>query len=121
MFRSSHPEVFCKKGALENFAKLTGKHLCDFSRGVARTQAGRYVYLSVLLHSLPKFSEQLFCSLTVETGVNFASMTDFLPVYSNPVKLQQMSHNINCLTVVSLTYKFVKFLDNTMVAGEMAA
>ena len=26
--RSSHPEVFCKKGVLRNFAKFTGKHLC---------------------------------------------------------------------------------------------
>ena len=26
--RSSHPEVFCKKGVLKNFAKFTGKHLC---------------------------------------------------------------------------------------------
>ena len=33
--RSSHPEVFCKKGVLRNFAKFTGKHLrrvfsCEF-------------------------------------------------------------------------------------------
>ena len=27
--RSSHPEVFCKKGVIRNFAKLTGKHLCQ--------------------------------------------------------------------------------------------
>ena len=27
MDRSSCPEVFCKKGALKNLAKLTGKHL----------------------------------------------------------------------------------------------
>ena len=27
-FRSSRPEVFCKKGVLRNFAKFTGKHLC---------------------------------------------------------------------------------------------
>ena len=27
--RSSRPEVFCKKGALSNFAKFTGKHLCQ--------------------------------------------------------------------------------------------
>ena len=27
--RSSHPEVFCKKGVLRNFAKFTGKHLCQ--------------------------------------------------------------------------------------------
>ena len=32
--RSSRPEVFCKKGALRNFTKFTGKHLrpkaCNF-------------------------------------------------------------------------------------------
>ena len=27
-FRSSHPEVFCIKCVLRNFAKFTGKHLC---------------------------------------------------------------------------------------------
>ena len=26
---SSRPEVFCKKGALRNFGKFTGKHLCQ--------------------------------------------------------------------------------------------
>ena len=26
--RSSRPEVFCKKGALRNFAKFTEKYLC---------------------------------------------------------------------------------------------
>ena len=28
-FRSSRPEVFCKKGVLRNFTKFTGKHLCQ--------------------------------------------------------------------------------------------
>ena len=27
--RSTRQEVFCKKGAIGNFAKLTGKHLCQ--------------------------------------------------------------------------------------------
>ena len=27
--RSSRPEVFCKKAVLRNFAKFTGKHLCQ--------------------------------------------------------------------------------------------
>ena len=27
--RSSRPEVFCKQGVLRNFAKFTGKHLCQ--------------------------------------------------------------------------------------------
>ena len=28
-YRSSRPEVFCKNGVLRNFAKFTGKHLCQ--------------------------------------------------------------------------------------------
>ena len=28
-FRSTRPEVYCKKDVLENFAKFTGKHLCQ--------------------------------------------------------------------------------------------
>ena len=28
-FRSSRPDVFCKKDVLRNFAKFTGKHLCQ--------------------------------------------------------------------------------------------
>ena len=28
-YRSSRPEVFCKKSILRNFAKFTGKHLCQ--------------------------------------------------------------------------------------------
>ena len=29
VFRGSQPEVFCKKGVLRNFAKFTGKYLCQ--------------------------------------------------------------------------------------------
>ena len=28
-YRGSCPEVLCKKGVLRNFAKFTGKHLCQ--------------------------------------------------------------------------------------------
>ena len=28
-YRSSRPEVFCKRGVLGNFTKFTGKHLCQ--------------------------------------------------------------------------------------------
>ena len=31
-FRSSRPEVFCKKVVLKNFAKFTGRHLCQSFR-----------------------------------------------------------------------------------------
>ena len=29
LYRSSDPEVFCKRGVLRNFAKFTGNHLCQ--------------------------------------------------------------------------------------------
>ena len=29
LYTSSRPEMFCKKGVLRNFAKFTGKHLCQ--------------------------------------------------------------------------------------------
>ena len=29
IYRSSLPDVFCKKGVLKNFANFTGKHLCQ--------------------------------------------------------------------------------------------
>ena len=28
-YRTSSPEVFCKKGVLRNFAKFAGRHLCQ--------------------------------------------------------------------------------------------
>ena len=28
-YRNSRPKIFCKKGVLKNFAKFTGKHLCQ--------------------------------------------------------------------------------------------
>ena len=36
-YRSSSPEVFCKKGVIRNFPKFTGKNLCQslfFNRDV---------------------------------------------------------------------------------------
>ena len=29
LVRNSHPEVFCKKDVLRNFAKFTGRQLCE--------------------------------------------------------------------------------------------
>ena len=29
LVRSSHPDVFCEKDVLRNFAKFTGNHLCQ--------------------------------------------------------------------------------------------
>ena len=44
-YRSSRPEVFCKKGVLKDFAKFTGKHLCQspFFNKVAGLQACNFI------------------------------------------------------------------------------
>ena len=44
-YRSSRQEVFCKKGVLKNFAKFTGKHLCQslFLNKVAGLQACNFI------------------------------------------------------------------------------
>ena len=39
MFRSSRPEMSCKKSVLKNFGKFTGKHLCQ-SLFLVKCQAG---------------------------------------------------------------------------------
>ena len=46
LYRSSRSEVLCKKGALENFAKSTGKHLCQslFFNKVAGPGLGLQLY-----------------------------------------------------------------------------
>ena len=49
-YRSSHPELFCLKGALKNFAKLTVKHLCQslFFKKVAGLRKCKGVFLWIL-------------------------------------------------------------------------
>ena len=45
MDRSSRPEVFCKKDVFKNFAKFTGKHLCQsfFFNRVFRSQPATFL------------------------------------------------------------------------------
>ena len=77
-YRSSRPEVFCKKGVLKNFAKFTGKHLYQsffFSKNAGQARfrkkivnfTGKDLQESLFnfntgffLYFLWTFSEQLF-------------------------------------------------------------
>ena len=60
-YRSSRPEVFCKKGVPENFAKFKGKHLCQilFFNEVAETLAQVFccefckIFKNTFFHRLP--------------------------------------------------------------------
>ena len=53
-YRSSCPEVFCKKGVLRNFAKSTGKHLCQslFFNKVASPGLAKFLRTSFFIEHL---------------------------------------------------------------------
>ena len=57
--RRSHPDVFCKKGALKYLVKLTGKHVY---RGLFQTATLFEKRLKKRFFSVT-FSEQLFYSI----------------------------------------------------------
>ena len=64
---SNRPEVFCKKGVLTNFAKFTGKHLCQrlFFNKVAglRPQACNFIKKE----SLAQMFSCEFCEISKNT------------------------------------------------------
>ena len=55
--RSSCPEGYCKKGLLKNFAKLTGKHLCQ--RVIFNKVAGpdKFIWSLSKIYNFQKISE----------------------------------------------------------------
>ena len=65
IMKSSRLEVFCKKGVLRNFAKFTGKHLCQglFFNKVAGLSAATLLKIKILAHV---FSCE-FCEISKNT------------------------------------------------------
>ena len=65
MVRSSHPEVFYRKGALRNFAKFTGKHLSQslFFTKICRSEACNFIKNETLAQT---FSCE-FCEISKNT------------------------------------------------------
>ena len=54
--RSSHSDVFCKKGVLGNFAKFTGKHQCQslfFNKAVVKACKFCENFKNTLFHRTP--------------------------------------------------------------------
>ena len=63
--RSNSPEVFCKKGVLRNFAKFTGKHVCQsffFSKvaGLSATLLKKRLWHRCFPANFAKFLGTLF-------------------------------------------------------------
>ena len=90
--RSSHPEMFCKKGILKNSAKFKGKHLYQslFFNKVAghRPQACSFIKKETLTQVFScEFCEHVFlqdtsggCQLQITT---FSGRTDFESIKNN--------------------------------------
>ena len=60
--RSSRPEVFCRKGVLRNFAKFTGKHMCQslFFNKVERLRPATLLKKRLLHRCFPVNFEKFF-------------------------------------------------------------
>ena len=67
IFRSSRREVFCKKSVLVNFAKFTGKHLC----------------------------QSLFCNKVV-AGYNYIHISFFICAFAIAVIIQVHNNSVIC-------------------------
>ena len=56
LYRCSCPEVFCKKGVLRNFAKFTGKRLCQ----------GLFLIKLHALSNFAKFTQKHLCQSLIK-------------------------------------------------------
>ena len=67
--RSSRPEVFCKNGALRNFAKFTGKHLCQsrFLNRVAGAKVAGAAWNFIKKEPLAQVFSSEFCEISKNT------------------------------------------------------
>ena len=76
--RGSRPEVFCKKGALRNFTKFTGKHLCQslFFRLVAFNFIKKETLAQVFSREFCEISKDTFFYQTPQVATSRARRTD---------------------------------------------
>ena len=83
-FRISLPKVFCRKGVLINFAKLTGKHLCQslfFNRVALKISAkftGKHLCRSLFLNEVAALFYRTnrcrcFCRRSIELCIGTAT------------------------------------------------
>ena len=84
------PEVFSKKGVLKNFAKFTGKHLCQslFFNKVAGL-------IKFLLKKMQSFSEHVFSEHPWETA-SVKCVTLFY--IANEAYLEIQGFNLSCFS-----------------------
>ena len=97
-FRSSRPEVFCKKGLLWSFAKFTGKHLCPFLRTLFFTERLWWLLINFRHNAVP--CQQSNSWSILQTWINTSDPCQHLLVLS-----QQYSSRKSCKMCSKLTIK----------------
>ena len=83
LFRSSRPEVFCKKSVLWNFAKFTGKHSFLIKLQVLgqNTSGDCFcLFIFYLFYLEPQFLSRLASDSVESTAIIEAAKTVFPPV-----------------------------------------
>ena len=127
-FRSNRPEVFCKKGALRNFAKFTVKHLCQslFFNKVAGLRRQLYWKrdsgTGLFLRILRNFEEHLFSKNTSGGSFGFLFKGTLMQIWKSSYMflfiLKEYSENLAFLIqrILELfTREVCKFLKNKLI------
>ena len=100
--RGSHPEVFCKKGVLRNFTKVTGKQLCQS------------LFFNKVASLIPERKETLkqmfsceFCEISKNTFFQLLYLeSDFLSVaYLTAANLARLGITVHCQVSVRFSYR----------------
>ena len=80
--RGSRPEVLCTKGVLKNFAKFTGKHLCQILRQIlARVLVADLRLATLLKKTQAQVFSFGFCEMFKSTFFNRTSPVAASEIY----------------------------------------
>ena len=97
-WRSSHPDMFCKKGALKYLSKLSGKHVTGAFFLKKNQDVGLKIYLKrgsyvgFFLWKFQNSSEQLFYSTAV---IRWLWFNGILGNFYNHLRFTQMPGNFD--------------------------
>ena len=89
--RSSHPEEFCKKGVLWNFAKFTGKHLCQRPATLLKRDSGRYTNSRLQLDYWVVQVHPKYCM----NSWNYFEKSAIVPLFTTPQNSSTSSKSVS--------------------------
>ena len=115
--RSSRPEIFCKKGVLKNFAKFTGKHLCQSFFFNKETMAQVFSWESCEISKSVFFTEHLWWLLLKVICNQFwrsFNLTKLESLDTNLAKLESLDTNLTKLESLDTNVTKLESLDTNL-------